>query len=169
MCLIISFVVSSHVLMSSARIPFLSLALPFLKLPMAACISFRVNSVISCLTSSWKLFFSVFLLLFQVLRVLYFFFEVVFSIWIAVEFIDDIYNPFSRCDCTTFVVFNFWNKHSLLRLFFLQDMFLIPLNFSKIRCIFLYFWFFLFLMHFLICLLSSFKWCFSPLAIVLLS
>ena len=43
-CLIHSFVSSSHPFMSSPLIPLLSLALPFLRRSMAACISSSVNS-----------------------------------------------------------------------------------------------------------------------------
>ena len=56
-CLIISFVVSSRALMSCARITLLSLALLFLRLSMAACTSFFVNSGISFFSSSSPLLF----------------------------------------------------------------------------------------------------------------
>ena len=54
---IVSFVAMSQFLMSSARIPLLSMALPFLSLMIAACISSPViESVSSLLPSSLKLF-----------------------------------------------------------------------------------------------------------------
>ena len=49
-CHIISFAVSSHVFMSSAQIPLLSLALPFLRPSMAVCTSSCVNSGVSFFT-----------------------------------------------------------------------------------------------------------------------
>ena len=72
---------------------------------------------------------------------------------------------FSGCDCLAFVVFTF-GMSVLLFPDFMHDILLMPLNSSRICCIFSCRCVLLaHLMHFLIILLNSFNLCFSPFAV----
>ena len=92
--LVISFVISSHVLMSSARSPLLSLALPFFEAV--------DDSLHFILCELWYFIFHIIDMAFsfdvhscfRVVRVLHFFSELIFSIEIAVEFTEGMAIPF---------------------------------------------------------------------------
>ena len=102
---ITSFVASSQVLMPSARIPLLSLALPCLSLSIAACISSSVIANIfhyfphHCFPRLHQFFF-------QDSRRKTGFTSIV-CVLFAVEFSEDIGNTISRCNCGTFVIPDF--------------------------------------------------------------
>ena len=108
-CLVISFVVSSLVLTSSAGV--------------VTCFSFieAINgSLYFNLCELWYFISQVFVIAFllgvhsyfQVLRVLYFFSKPIFGIQLAVKCTEDIRNSFSGCDCLASVIFHLRDDRS---------------------------------------------------------
>ena len=99
------------------------------------CTSSCVNYDISFFTSSLQLFLLVAHSCFHVLRLLYFCSKLSFGKLLAVEFTKDMCNSFSGCDCLAFVVFTFGMSDPFLP-DFMHDILLMPLNSSRICCIF---------------------------------
>ena len=141
--------------MSSARSPLLSLALPnkiFLGIS-STLPSSLFSSSSSTLVSWFKNFWSCFSVSSPACNLL-----LKSPTTFAIPFLVWLHRLCHLC---------LWGISTLFCADSMQDMFLMPLNSSKILCFFPC-WFFLSLTHFLKCSLTSFKCCFSPLAVFLL-